>query len=179
LIKNLKNLCVSAVSAAPRFSLFLFVLFLGCRPAALIVPSYIQSVGVAVFKNQTSFFGLETLLTQATIHEFQVDGRLPLNDPEKADLAVRVTIKQYIEEPQVYDTKTNNVLQYRLTVVYDLVSADQRERKTFFEDVGMARSIYYYTVNNIGAIIETKEQAQARLAEEVGRSIARRVLVGY
>jgi hypothetical protein len=178
-MKSLKNFFVSAVSASPRLSLLLLVLLLGCRPAALIVPSYIQNVGVAVFKNQTSFFGLETLLTQATIREFQVDGRLPLEDPEKSDLAVRVTIKQYIEEPQVYDTKNNNVLQYRLTVVYDLVSADQRENKTFFEDVGKARSVYYYTTDNIGAIIETKEQAQNRLAEEVGRSIARRVLVGY
>ncbi|HJT23556.1 MAG TPA: LPS assembly lipoprotein LptE, partial [bacterium] len=100
----------------------LLVSMLGCHPAALIVPSYIQSVGVSLFENKTSYFGLDTLFTQAAIRQFQEDGRLPLVDSDKADLVVKAVIRQYVQEPQMYDPKTNYVLQYRLSVVYDLAA---------------------------------------------------------
>jgi|GEM_PF-1150206 len=153
--------------------------FSGCHPAALVVPSYIQNVGVEVFKNQTSYFGLDTLLTQSTIRAFQIDGRLPIEDPEKSDLVVRCVIRKYIEQPMFYDPKTNNVLQYQISVVYDLASVDQREKKTFAEDTEKTHSVYYNTPDYAGAITETKDQALARLADDMGRSIARRVLEGF
>ena len=151
----------------------------GCRPAPLIVPSYIQNVGVEVFKNQTSYFGLETILTQSTIRAFQLDGRLPIEDPEKSDMVVRCVIRKYIEEPMFYDPKTNVVLQYRLSIVYDLASVDQHEKRTFSEDADRTHSVFYNTPNYAGAITETKDQAIARLGEDMGRSIARRVLEGF
>ena len=151
----------------------------GCHPAPLIVPSYIQNVGVAIFQNQTSYYGLDTSFTQATIRAFQLDGRLALEDPDKSDLVVKVVIRKYIEEPIFFDPKSNNVLQYRLSVVYDLASVDQREKKTFLEDKERVHSVYYYTPDYTGAVTETKDQALARLADDMGRSIARRVLTGY
>ena len=153
--------------------------FFGCHPAPLVVPSYLQNVGVEIFQNQTSYYGLETIFTQAAIRGFQLDGRLALEDPEKSDLVVKVVVRKYIEEPLFFDTKTNNVLQYRLTVVYDLAAVDQREKKTFLEDKERAQSIFYYTPDYSGAISETKDQAIARLGDDLGRSIARRILTGY
>jgi hypothetical protein len=151
----------------------------GCRPAVLVVPSYIQNVGVALFENRTSTFGLESVLTQATIRQFQVDGRLPIAGSDKSDLVVKVIVRKYVEEPLLFDSKSNYVLQYRLSIVYDLASVDQKERKTFLEDVEKVHSVYYYTPQYTGAITETKDQAVARLADETGRSIVRRVLEGY
>lgn len=167
-------------SGAGLFLMAIWVIGLaGCRPAVLVVPSYIQNVGVALFDNRTSTFGLETVLTQATIKQFQVDGRLPIEDPGKADLLVKAVVRKYVEEPLLFDTKTNYVLQYRLSIVYDLASVDQREKKTFLEDNEKIHSVYYYTPQYTGAITETKDQAVARLADETSRSIVRRVLEGY
>ena len=155
------------------------VVFLGCHPAALVVPSYIQNVGVALFDNKTSYSGLETLFTQATIRQIQQDGRLPLEDPEKSDLTVKVAIRQYIEEPQMYDPKTNFVLEYRLSVVYDLAAVDQREKKTFVEDTNKIHSIFFYTPQYTGAPSQTIDQARSQLADDTARVIVRRVLEGY
>jgi len=158
---------------------FQAALISGCHPAALVIPSYLKTVGTEPFQNQTSYFGLETGLTQSTIQQFQVDGRLPIEDPDKADLLVKVVIRKYVEEPILFDTKTNYVLQYRLSIVYDLAAVDQKEKKTFLEEAERTHSVFYYTPQYVGAVTESKEQAQARLYEDTARSIVRRVLEGY
>ncbi len=150
----------------------------GCHPAALIIPSYIKSVGVALVENKTSYYGFETLFTQSIIRQFQIDGRLPVETADQADLVVKVVIKQYIREPIFYSNTTNYVLQYRLSVVYDLAAIDQREKKTFLEDTGKIHSIYFYTPQYTGAIPETEDQADAQLADDMAYTIVRRVLEG-
>jgi len=156
----------------------LLVSMLGCHPAALIVPSYLQNVGISLFENKTSYFGLDTLFTQATIRRFQQDGRLPLVDSDKADLLVKAVIREYIQEPQMYDPKTNYVLEYRLSIVYDLAAVDQQEKKTFVEDTGRIHSIYFYTPQYTGAPSETMDQAVSQLADDTAYTIVRRVLEG-
>lgn len=145
----------------------------------MIVPSYVRTVGVELFQNRTSFFGLETLFTQTTLRQFQADGRLPLEDPSRADLVVKVVIRQLDKIPVYFDPKTNAVLQYRISVTYDIASVDQREKKTFFEDNGKVHSYYYYTPQYVGAVNQTEDQAMAQLADDMSRTIVRRVLEGY
>jgi hypothetical protein len=151
----------------------------GCRPAVMVVPPHIHNIGVSTFENRTPDFGLETLLTNETIRQFQMDGRMPLTDPDRADLQLKVVIRQYLEEPIQYDTATNYVLQYRLTVTYDLVAFDRKEGKPLVEEKSKARSVFYYTSYYTNAVTETEEQARQRLAEEVGRSTVRKVLEGF
>lgn len=151
----------------------------GCRPAVMVVPPHVHSVGVATFENRTTEFGLETLFTNETIRQFQMDGRLPLADPDRADLQVKAVVRQYAEEPIQYDTATNYVLQYRLTVTYDLTALDRKEGCPLVEEKSKARSVFYYTSQYTGAVTETEDQARQRLAEEVGRSTVRKVLEGF
>ncbi len=164
-----------------RFVALLAVLTLvsGCRPAVMVVPPHVHNVGVAPFENRTTQFGLETLLTHETIRQFQMDGRLPLADPDQADLQVQAVIRQYAEEPIQYDTATNYVLQYRLTVTYDLLARDRKEGRSLVEEKSKTRSVFYYTVHYTGAVTENEEQALQRLAEEVGRATVRKVLEGF
>jgi hypothetical protein len=176
------NRLFSGLNAFGKLRLACFSLLLagiaGCHPAALVVPSYIKSVGVELIKNQTSYYGLDTIFTQALIRQFQVDGRLPLETADQSDLAVRIVIKQYIREPQFYAPTTNYVLEYRLSVVYDLAAVDQREKKTFLEDTGKVHSIYFYTPQYTGAVPETEDQAVSQLATDMAYTVVRRVLEG-
>jgi hypothetical protein len=151
---------------------------IGCHPAVMVIPSYIRTVGVEVFKNQTSYYGLETTITQNIIQQFQIDGRLGIENPEKADLVVRGIVRKYIIETILFDPKTNNVLQYRLSVIYDLAALDQQEKKTLFEDNQRIHSIFYYTPEYAGAIQQTQEQVLAQLAKDMAYSSVRRVLEG-
>jgi hypothetical protein len=150
----------------------------GCAPAVLIVPSYIQSVGVATVINQTSEYGIDTLFTNQFIQDFQIDGRLPIENPDRADLVVNVTVKKYDEIPVLFDPKTNFVLQYRITLTYDMSAIDKKENKTLVEDKDKIHSYFYYTPQYVGAITQTDQQAQAQMADDLGRTIVRRVLEG-
>jgi hypothetical protein len=154
------------------------VFLAGCHPAALIIPSYIQSVGVQLVDNRTSYYGLETVFTQAIIRQFQVDGRIPVAPPDQSDLLVKVLIKQFNIDPLFYDPTTSYVLQYRISVVYDLAAVDQREKKTFLEDTGKIHSYYYYTPQYVGAISQTQDQAITALADDTALTLVRRVLEG-
>lgn len=156
----------------------LLVSMLGCHPAALVVPSYIQSIGVVLVDNKTSFYGLDTVFTKALIHQFQIDGRLPVVDPDKADMVVKMSIRQYVQEPQMYDPKTNYVLQYRLSIVYDLAAVDEQEKKAFLEDTNKIHSYYFYTPQNTGAPNMTMDQAVSMLADDTAFIVVRRVLEG-
>jgi hypothetical protein len=150
----------------------------GCRPAILIIPSYIKTVGVAPTENQTSWFGLDTALTQNLIQQFQLDGRVGIEDPDHSDMVVKVTIKKYSETPQVQDPKTNAVLQYLISLDYDAVALDHVENKTLTEVTGLTDSVYYYTTYNVGAIPQTRDQALQQLEQDMARRVVERVLQG-
>jgi len=152
---------------------------MGCHPAVVVVPSYIQSIGVQTAENRTSYYGLETGLTQNAIQQFQIDGRIPLAEPERADLVVKLIIQQFLITPIFFDPKTNNVLQYQLTLTYDMTVLDMKENKTFIEDKGRQHSIYYYTPQYTGAINQTQDQATEQLLLETGQQIVQRVLEGF
>jgi len=134
---------------------------------------------VDLFENRTSIYGLETTFTQAVLRAFQVDGRLSLEDPGSSDLRVRAVIQRFVEEPLLFDTATNQVLQYRISVVYDISAQDAREKKVLQEDREKITSVIYYTPGYTQAIPETRDQALLRLGEDMGRLIVRRVLEGH
>jgi hypothetical protein len=154
------------------------VFLAGCHPAALIIPSYLQSVGVQLVDNRTSYYGLDTVFTQSLIRQFQLDGRIPLATPDQADLVVKLIIKQFNIDPLFYAPNTNYVLQYRISIVYDLAAIDQREKKTFLEDTNKIHSYYYYTPQYVGAINQTQDQAVTALADDTALVVVRRVLEG-
>ncbi len=157
----------------------LTVCVMGCHPAVVVVPSYIQSIGVDTTQNRTSYYGLEALLTQNTVEQLQLDGRIPVESPEQADLVIKLTIQQFLINPIFFDPKTNNVLQYQLTLTYDMTVFDKKENKTFIEDKGRQHSVYYYTPQYTGAINQTQDQATAQMMVETGQSIVQRVLEGF
>jgi len=130
-------------------------------------------------ENRTSYYGLETSLTENTIQQFQFDGRIPIADPDRADMTVKLVIQQFLITPIFFDPKTNNVLQYQLNLTYDLTVFDNKENKVFIEDKGRQHSVYYYTPQYTGAINQTQDQATAQLMQETGQLIVQRVMEGF
>jgi hypothetical protein len=178
-LKKSKNVMFSFSLCLRGFALaVVFSLGLGCRPAFLIIPSYIKTVGVAPTENKTSWFGLDIAMTQNLIQQFQLDGRVGIEDPDRSDMVVKVIIKKYSETPQSQDPKTNAVLQYLITLDYDVVALDHVENKTLSEYPGLQDSVYYYTTYNTGAIPQTRDQALQQLEQDMARLIVLRVMQG-
>jgi hypothetical protein len=130
-------------------------------------------------ENRTSYYGLEASLTQNTLQQLQVDGRIPIASADQADLVIKLVITQYLITPIYFDPKTNNVLQYQLTLTYDMSVFDRKENKLFIEDKGRQHSIYYYTPQYTGAINQTQDQATAQMMLETAQLIVQRVLEGF
>ncbi len=152
--------------------------FTACRPALIVLPPHIHSVALDIVDNHTAKYGLEALTTQSVLREFQTDGRLSLVDEKRADLLVRLSIRQFEREVLLTDKDTNRPQQYRLSIKYDLTAVDQIDHKPLFEDKGRVRSVLYYTSDYIGAIVETEEQALQRLSDDLANSLVRRVIEG-
>lgn len=150
----------------------------GCRPAVIILPPHIHSVALTAVDNRTSQYGLEALCTQSVMRQFQTDGRLVLVSEEKADLLVKVSIRQYQRDVLIADPKTNRPQQYRLSIQYDLTAVDEIDRKPLFEDKGRVRSVLFYTADYPGAAAETEDQALQRLMDDLAYSLVRRVIEG-
>ncbi|HTC22414.1 MAG TPA: hypothetical protein VK859_16285, partial [bacterium] len=87
-------------------------------------------------------------------------------------------IKQFNIDPLFYAPTTNYVLQYRISIVYDLAAVDEREKKTFLEDTDKIHAYYYYTPQYVGAISQTQDQAVTALAQDTALTLVRRVLEG-
>jgi len=152
--------------------------FLGCRPATIILPPHIHSIGLAVVENRTSQYGLEGLCTQAVLRQLQADGRFQLDSDLKADLVVKMVIQKYQREVLLTDAASNRPQQYRLSILYDLTAIDQIDQRPLFEDKGRVRSVLYYTADYPGAIVETEDQALNRLSGDLATSLVRRVIEG-
>lgn len=152
--------------------------FLGCRPATIILPPHIHSIGLAVVENRTSQYGLDGLCTQAILQQLQADGRFQLDSDLKSDLVIKIVIQKYQKEVLLTDTATNRPQQYRLSLLYDLTATDQIDQRPLFEDKGRVRSVLYYTSDYPGAIIETEDQALTRLSQDLATSLVRRVIEG-
>ena len=154
---------------------YIFIL-VGCHPAAVVLPPHIRTVGISNVENRTSTYGLDSLLTEQTIREFRQDGRLDYVPEGKADLLVNVTVTRYLKESILTDTATNRPKQYRLSITYQLKGVDQVDGRTLFDLTDQGRGVLYYTADFPGALVETEEQAQARLVEDLARAIVRRTL---
>ena len=159
------------------FGLTLSGLF-GCHPATIILPPHIHTVGLGIVNNRTSQYGLESLCTQQVLQELQADGRLRVDSDKSADLVVQLDIRQYQKEVLLTDPATNRPQQYRLSIQYDLTATDKIDQRPLFEDKGRVRSVLYYTSDYQGAIVESEDQAILRLAQDLARSLVRRVIQG-
>jgi len=154
------------------------VVLTGCRPAVVILPPHLKTVAVATFGNRTTNYGLESLLTNQTIRQFQQDGRLSVVSEDSADLLIKAEIRQYNDDVILVDPTTNRPKQYRLTVVYNLTAVDQVDQRALFDETNLAQTVLYYTADFPGAVSMTEDQAREQLAQDLGLSIVRRTIEG-
>jgi len=86
------------------------------------LPPGITSITIPVFINDTHEPGLETILTAATIQEFQKDGSLKVLPKSQANCLLEVKIKKYEMEPLRYRSdQTITAKEYRLTLTTDVI----------------------------------------------------------
>ncbi|MEI7903823.1 MAG: LptE family protein [Candidatus Firestonebacteria bacterium] len=155
------------------------VLLGGCSAMKPLLSDAIKSLAIPTFVNKTTQYDLETPLTNAVIKQFQVDGRLVVASPEKADAKLEGTIRQYILQPMLYDVN-NVIVQYKMKMVLDLKFTDLKTGKELWfqkELGGITGGTTTYNVSGSG--IETETEARQKVFYNLAAATVNRVIYGW
>lgn len=151
---------------------------LGCvgRNAERELPPGAADLYVPPFRNESREIALENLLTEAAVQQFLADGRVNLVDePGKADVVLRGTIARYSRRPVIFNAR-DIVQQYRVQMTARLRLMDPDTEEVLREVRGVTRRTFY---SDEVAPIETEEDAQQRVVDQLARDVVRRTLRGW
>jgi hypothetical protein len=149
----------------------------GYTPAP-ILPQHIKNIAIVPFANTTVRYGIEEKLANAVTNEFLRDGRLNISKEQQADATLTGTVTKYVLEPVSYDEQ-DVIQQYKLWITVDLVFTDLTDNTVLWEHKDMMGSVNYFVTPTAGELVETEDEAQDRLVEDMSRDITRRTIEGW
>ncbi len=171
--KSIKWITLSSV----LFLLAGFLASCGYTPAP-ILPDHIKTMAVNTFKNATIEYGIEEKLTLAVSDEFLRDGRLDIAGQQQADALLTGEITQYVLEPVSYDEQ-DIIEEYKVYIIVDLVFKDLTTDTVLWEERAMEGSVNYFVSSKAGELVETEDEAQDRLVDDLALDIVRRTIEGW
>jgi Lipopolysaccharide-assembly len=143
----------------------------GCGYSFLgTLPEHIQTVAVPVFANKTGEPRIESLLTNAVVEAFSINGRLRVVKREDADAVLEGEVVGYTVQSISYDSQAN-VRQYRLLVTMNLKLLDMRKSTVLFEEHNLHEKADFQVMNAVSQTISVEETAVRTAATEIGRAI--------
>ena len=152
----------------------------GCEspytPAPQILPTYIKTIYIRPFVNNTNQYGLEEKLTLAVVDEFIRDGRLKIvNSEAEADGVVVGEISKYILQPLTYDANMVTE-QYKLWVLLNVHFVDRVKNVTMWTEPNMEGIQVYYDVTRGGP---TEVEVQQTMWSNFAIDIVKRTMEGF
>ncbi|MDA0747304.1 MAG: LptE family protein [bacterium] len=90
-----------------------------------------QSIGIPLLENESLEPEIQQTLTDSLIQGFVSDAAMRVVDENRADVVLRGTIVEVLEEPFTYGDQAD---QYRITVYMDVSCYDARQKKVLWEE---------------------------------------------
>ncbi len=170
-----QRLCASYVINMKKIILcgwlLLFVSGCGYQLAGeLNLPSYIKTIAVPIFKNQTTEPFIEKLLTEAVIRRIQHTTDLKVVDTDRADAILYGLVVNYdAKAPLVFD-RFYGVGEYRLrlTAQFELLDKD---KNIIWAKQRISGKAEYYVKGSVLSTQDAEIQAQLRASDEVSRDL--------
>ena len=138
------------------------------------LPPGITSISIPVFINDTREPGLETIVTGATIQEFQKDGSVKVLQKSQANSLLEVKIKKYEMEPLRYRTdQTITANEYRLTLTADVILRKLPSNEIIVNTPGV---FGFTTFTVLADLPSARRQALPKAAADLGQRIVKCVV---
>lgn len=138
------------------------------------LPPGITSINIPVFVNEANEPGLETILTGATIQEFQKDGSLKVLARDQADSILEVTVRKYQLEPLRYRRdQAVTAQEYRLTLTADVVLKKRGSNQVVVDTKGV---IGFTTFTALSDLPSARRQALPKAAADLGQRVVKCVV---
>ena len=146
----------------------------------LLIASGVRSIHVEPFKNNVQYTSefkrdiylhlLEVKIRNAVINRFQFDGHLRIVKPDKADLILRGALVGY-ERNVLRRTDNDEVEEYRIHILVDLVLWDPEKEKVVWEERNFAGEATYFLT---GPNAESESSAVDRSVTDLAHRVVER-----
>jgi len=154
----------------------LMVITGGCTGYKLgnTLPPGITSITIPIFINDTREPGLETIVTAATIQEFQKDGSVKVLQKTQANSLLEVKIKKVELAPLRYrQDQITTANEYRLTLTADVIVRKLPSNEIIVNTQGI---IGFSTFTALADLPSARRSALPKAAADLGQRIVKCVV---
>jgi len=122
---------------------------------------------------KTNYPAIETELTKAVIERFIWDGDIRPSREEDADLLLKGEVVEFRRDALRYIENTEDVEEYRITLVVNLTLIDALTNKVIWQENGLAGEATFFTT---GANAEPEDVGIKKAVADLARRIVERVV---
>lgn len=166
----------------PVLSLLVFCAGCGYHTAGHVVqlPDNVKTIAVPAFKNETTSYRVEQMLTASVVREFTTRTRYHvLNEAsDDADAILRGTVLSTAASPLTYDTATGRAASV-LVVVSVRVSLSDRQGKVLYQNPAYLFREQYEVSQDLASFFEEDSPAFRRLSQDFARTLVANILEGF
>lgn len=147
---------------------------------AVQLPDNVKTIAVPTFKNETTTYRIEQMLTASVVREFTTRTHYRiLNDPATdADATLRGTVLSTAATPLTYDTATGRTASV-LVVVSIRVSLADRDGKVLYQNPSYVFREQYEVSQDLASFFEEDSPAFRRLSQDFARTLVSNILEGF
>jgi outer membrane lipopolysaccharide assembly protein LptE/RlpB len=144
------------------------------------LPDSVKTIAVPAFKNETTTYHIEQLLTASVVRELNTRTRYHvLNDPsEAADATLTGTVLSTAASPLAYDTATGRAASVLVVVSIRVTLAD-RSGKVLYQNPAYLFREQYEVSQDLKSFFQEDSPASRRLAQDFARTLVSNILEGF
>jgi outer membrane lipopolysaccharide assembly protein LptE/RlpB len=144
------------------------------------LPESVKTIAVPSFKNETTTYRIEQMLTASVVREFTTRTHYRImNDPgETADAILRGTVLSTSASPLSYDTASGRAASV-LVVVSLKVSLSDRNGKVLYQNPAYLFREQYEVSQDLKSFFEEDSPAFRRLSQDFARTLVSNILEGF
>lgn len=144
------------------------------------LPSSVQTIAVPAFKNETTTYRIEQMLTASVVREFTTRTRYHIvhNPGDDADATLQGTVLSTVTSPLAYDTRTGQAASV-LVVVSMRVSLTDRLGKVLYQNPSYVFREQYEVSQDLKSFFEEDTPASRRLSQDFARTLVSNILEGF
>jgi len=144
------------------------------------LPEAVKTIAVPTFKNETSTYRIEQMLTSSVVHEFtsRTHYRIQSDATDDADATLRGTVLSTSASPLAYDTSTGRAASV-LIVVSIKVTLSDRQGKVLYQNPAYLFREQYEVSQDLASFFEEDSPAFRRLSQDFARTLVSNILEGF
>jgi len=144
------------------------------------LPESVKIIAVPTFKNETSTYRIEQMLTSSVVREFttRTHYRIQNDASEPADATLRGTVLSTSTSPLAYDTPSGRAASV-LVVVSMKVMLTDREGKILYQNPAYLFREQYEVSQDLTSFFQEDSPAFHRLSQDFARTLVSNILEGF